>query len=895
MNSNNFIHSGLINGQQYSYYIKAVYDQGESGRSNQISLLPQFIPQGQGTQQQPYLIVSIANLQWVSQNPQTWDKVFLQVNNIDASSTTLMNYDQVNQVFRGFAPIGDSTTAFSGTYYGNQKYINGLYINRQNTTNVGLFGNVQNGTINKLQIKNVNIVGNTNVGPIGRITTHSNISQVFTSGNVNGITTVGGLAGYIGQSTITNCYTKATVKRLSGTNANIGAFVGNNYRNNISNCYTVSTVIDSSDQTIPGKGFSGIVDRGGSYAMNSCYFDGQFTNQLTSPCDAIKRITIQMMYYIGYIDWLFKGINQQPIWNISNVHNQYPVFVWQKPEMGDVQQIQSLQGQGTQQQPYLINNQHDLYMLSLMISIGVQTENKHYQLTSNLDMSFYQDTWIPIGYNLDTPFNGIFNGASYIVQNLTFNNPNRDNCGLFGVVGGTIRRLGLLTSFIIGKSYVGGFIGRTLNTADIKCCFAFGQIQGLTHVGGFIGQHTGTINDCYSRVEVIRTSGNDANVGGFVGRNAQGSITNCYSTGRIRTIEDVNIAGKGFCGEVATGGNYAMVGNYWDTDLSQQTTTAGIATGRPTNIMRLYFNYIGWDFKGMSDGSQNRPHLIFDLQDLIMLRDQVNGGDDKQGVYYRVLNDIDLLDATTLEDGMQWNNGQGWFPIGTQTNPFKGNFDGNYKSIEFMAINRPQSDYQGLFGYCYNANIKAVILNYAEITGGNNVSPFGYMTNGTTLEFCGCSGYVKGANNVSGLCNTINSTIKNCYTHSDIIILQGQYYGLITSVNNNSDISNCYTIGSVYLSQSDYQNQIYSTDNKIIGYHDVIYQGDLYNQQNIYWDMQRTGITDASTLPGIIGLTSQQMSQPQSFNDWDFNYVWQIKQSLPYLRYIQPQGISQLC
>lgn len=40
-----------------------------------------------------------------------------------------------------------------------------------------------------------------------------------------------------------------------------------------------------------------------------------------------------------------------------------------------------------------------------------------------------------------------------------------------------------------------------------------------------------------------------------------------------------------------------------------------------------------------------------------------------------------------------------WVPIGSNTKPFTGQFDGNGFIIKNLTINRPSTDYQGLFGY----------------------------------------------------------------------------------------------------------------------------------------------------------------------------------------------------
>ena len=61
--------------------------------------------------------------------------------------------------------------------------------------------------------------------------------------------------------------------------------------------------------------------------------------------------------------------------------------------------------------------------------------------------------------------------------------------------------------------------------------------------------------------------------------------------------------------------------------------------------------------------------------------------------YYVLGNDIDA----TATSG--WNDGAGFESIGTEASSFKGSFDGKGYKITNLYINRPGTDYVGLFGY----------------------------------------------------------------------------------------------------------------------------------------------------------------------------------------------------
>jgi len=84
--------------------------------------------------------------------------VFEQLNDIDCSITKFIYY-----YGGGFLPIGNSTNRFTGAYFGNDYVLNDLYINRD-VNNVGLFGYIRNGLIERLKLVNFNIIGKSSVG-----------------------------------------------------------------------------------------------------------------------------------------------------------------------------------------------------------------------------------------------------------------------------------------------------------------------------------------------------------------------------------------------------------------------------------------------------------------------------------------------------------------------------------------------------------------------------------------------------------------------------------------------------------------------------------------------------------------------------------------------------------
>jgi len=148
-----------------------------------------------------------------------------------------------------------------------------------------------------------------------------------------------------------------------------------------------------------------------------------------------------------------------------------------------------------------------------------------------------------------------------------------------------------------GSTAIGGLVG--YNSNNVSNSYAIGAVSGRESLGGFVGNNTnGTIQNCYSRGNVTCTNYSYPYFGGFVGHNSQGKILNSYSTGWVKINTSLQI-NKGFCGLATTGGNYEMSGNFWDTETSESSSTAGDAVGKTTSEMKTLSTFAdaGWDFE----------------------------------------------------------------------------------------------------------------------------------------------------------------------------------------------------------------------------------------------------------------------------------------------------------
>ncbi|GEM_PF-1958600 len=172
---------------------------------------PPFI--GSGTTDDPFQLTTADQLHQIRDY---LDKSFVLENDIDAAPFNSGS---------GWEPIGTSESPFTGNIDGNDHTINNLFINRNSTTGVGLFGYISGAELTNIIINNANVIGNKEIGILAGRATNSVISNSYVNGTVSGTDTfdiVGGLIGNVSSTTISNSKAAVTV---SG-HQRVGGLVG---------------------------------------------------------------------------------------------------------------------------------------------------------------------------------------------------------------------------------------------------------------------------------------------------------------------------------------------------------------------------------------------------------------------------------------------------------------------------------------------------------------------------------------------------------------------------------------------------------------------------------------------------------------------------------------------
>jgi filamentous hemagglutinin family protein len=181
--------------------------------------------------------------------------------------------------------------------------------------------------------------------------------------------------------------------------------------------------------------------------------------------------------------------------------------------------------------------------------------------------------WVPLGADASgivtkgTGFTGTFEGLGNTISRLTVNT-GQGYTGFFGYSTGTIENIGLIRESVKGSGGLGGLVGTNVGT--ISSSYVTGSIgtHKATGDGGLVAFNGGTVTDSYF-VGIVE--GSDM-VGGLVGWNNAGSISNSYSTGLVSGRVGSAVGGL-------VGWNYATISNSYATGSVNSSGNDSVAGG----------------------------------------------------------------------------------------------------------------------------------------------------------------------------------------------------------------------------------------------------------------------------------------------------------------------------
>ena len=726
---------------------------------------------GNGTAEDPYLIADGAQLKrfaaivngtdGMAQNTAAKGRLTADIELNDTEGWE--NWNESTEGLNTWTPIGNSSQPFTGTLDGDGHSVSGIYVN-SNEHYQGFVGYLGvNGIIQNIGVKESYVKG---VWSTGGVCGQNDglMINCYNSGNVTGSYYVGGVCGRSTgtdneYSFLTNCYNTG---KVTG-HESVGGVCGlNTSHGPISNCYNIGSVT--------GSFKFGSVCGHNDHTVTNCYYLEGTTDGIGIDFSGSGKVFAKSaeQFASGEVAYLLgEG------WGQTIGTDEYPV-------LGGEKVYQYNDGTyGNTPLPmegsfYLISTADELRLFASMVNGGQTSING--KLTADIllndttnwtswnESTAPANTWTPIG-NSSQPFTGTLDGDGHSVSGIYINS-GTDYQGLVGILekGGTLQDLGVKASYIKGGYSVGGLCGWKFGT--VTNCYNTGSVEGNNHVGGLCGDnYYATVTNCYNSGSV---TGNSL-VGGVCGQNNR-TVTNCYYlTGMAAGgINGSDAAGQA---EAKTETEFASGEVAWLLQNGQTEQVWGQTIGTdeyPVLGGEKVYQY--------SDGTYgNTPlqagedgfYLISTADELRLFASMVNGG--QTSINGKLTADIVLNDTTNWKT---WNEStaptNSWTPIGSSwENQFTGILDGDGHSVSGIYINSG-TDYQGLVGV---------------------------LGEGGTLQDLGVkASYIKGVNQVGGLCGWNFGTVTNCYNTGSVA--GNGYVGGLCGLNYGT-VTNCYNSGSV--------------------------------------------------------------------------------------------------
>lgn len=259
-----------------------------------------------------------------------------------------------------------------------------------------------------------------------------------------------------------------------------------------------------------------------------------------------------------------------------------------------------------------------------------------------------------------------------------------------------------------------------------------------------------------------------------------------------------------------------------DIDLQPgRYTTVNLVLGRDRiELDDAGINVSDWENGTSIDGaeaneaysydSNTKTITIYSGEGLKVAADVVNSGDTDINIILD--NDIDLSDID-------------WTPIGTESRPYTGNFDGGGHTITGLKIDKSGTDYVGLIG-CLGSGgkVQNVTLTNISVSGANCVGGIAGQNYGT-VENCSVNGTVtgKGFTDTGGIAGSNYGTISGCSAEGTVTgsvnvggIAGGSYLGvIIDGCHSTAAVSGISSVGGVVgnLGNNSFLMACYSTGN----------------------------------------------------------------------------------
>lgn len=215
----------------------------------------------------------------------------------------------------------------------------------------------------------------------------------------------------------------------------------------------------------------------------------------------------------------------------------------------------------------------------------------------------------------------------------------------------------------------------------------------------------------------------------------------------------------------------------WEGDVESTENPLEITIEENMSIHAVFSQFAG------GDGSSTNPYKIATIQQLQKVEHYLDR-------HFILISDIDASKTSG------WNGGEGFKPIGDESDPFTGSLDGGGYKISGLTIDRQDEDYVGLFGYAEGTKINNTGLVNVSVSGNTWVGGLiGRSIGSGEVSDSHITGEVSGDTRVGGLVGRNEGEINDSYANSTVTATDRSVGGLVGS--NRGTIQESHATGDV--------------------------------------------------------------------------------------------------
>jgi The GLUG motif len=429
------------------------------------------------------------------------------------------------------------------------------------------------------------------------------VSSSNSSANVAGEGDIGGLVGW-NRGAVYGCHSTSSVTGPIDS-SRVGGLVGeNDLAGSINHSYSNGSVSGSS--MVGGLVGQNTATVGNSYSSGSvtasAYVGGLVGHNAGTVSDSYSTSSVTgSIIFGGLVGWNSDGTVTNSYYNYDEVLiNGQKIITIGALFNEDFEQW--VADNGVLDISQSLSQENGYYLINnvsdfeSLLAFG-QDGSLKFKLTNDLDLVGKPNFYIPY-------LAGEFDGNGHKISNLTFHSACISHVGLFGFLasGGKISKVGA-EGVNISDTYseIGGLVGSN-ELGIISESYSTGSVAGYSDIGGLVGCNAdGSLSNSYAADSVSGTF----DVGGLVGRSIYATVSDSYSSGSVSSS---------YCcagGLVGSGGDPSSTSNsFWDIQTSGQATSDG-GTGKNTTEMQdiTTFSGAGWNITAVAPNETNPAYI----------------------------------------------------------------------------------------------------------------------------------------------------------------------------------------------------------------------------------------------------------------------------------------------